>query len=119
MQAVVGGGEHVGGLRRLRRRVGVDGRRPRVVRGLRAANVELAADESILTRLATVIENNTLPPAYFAHPVVNGSPDEQIVPVALYMDGVRFTKSIMPGHMWSQLLGFETGWQTRTSVDIQ
>ena len=24
-----------------------------------------------------------------------------------------------PEHMWSQLLGFETGWQTRTSVDMQ
>ena len=27
--------------------------------------------------------------------------------------------TIMPEHMWSQLLGFETGWQTRTSVDMQ
>ena len=50
---------------------------------------ELDGDRSLDLRLAEAAPN--LPRAYHEHPVVKAHPDEGVVPIALYMDGVPYS----------------------------
>ena len=43
------------------------------------------------TRLRETITENMLPPSYYDHPVVETNPEELVVPVGLYMDGLPYS----------------------------
>eukprot|EP00969_Alexandrium_andersonii_P336021 14851795-Alexandrium_andersonii.AAC.1 len=49
----------------------------------------------------------TLPPSYASHPVVAGSEGTHVYPIALYVDGVKFTRydSVVAFYVHSLLTG--------------
>ena len=51
----------------------------------------LADDPTANVRLQEAIERGALPPAYFSHPVVRGSPAELVTPWSIYMDSVAYS----------------------------
>ena len=51
---------------------------------------ELNSDPAITVKLQEAIDSRDLPPSYFDHPVVLGTPDP-VLPCALYMDGLPYS----------------------------
>ena len=62
---------------------------------------EVASDDSIGIQLQEAIDDNSLPPSYFAHPVVQANPLGEVLPVALYMDKVPYTQTDSVCGIWA------------------
>eukprot|EP00969_Alexandrium_andersonii_P226322 9994258-Alexandrium_andersonii.AAC.1 len=60
---------------------------------------ELVEDGSVLLKLQERLDDGALPPAYTEHPVVREA-DSPVVPVALYMEGVPYTKTDSVVGVW-------------------
>lgn len=54
---------------------------------------ELAADPDVLPRLQASVARRDWPQSYTEHPVVREAPPGSVLPLALYLDGVPFSKS--------------------------
>lgn len=52
---------------------------------------DLDSNVECRTRLMEILQENTLPPIYYEHPIVKAFPDERIMPIALYLDAVPWS----------------------------
>ena len=58
-----------------------------------ALNDEFNGDPTFSVKLRDSIEQHELPAAYYSHPVVLGHPDEYVVPLGVYIDGVAYSQT--------------------------
>ena len=54
---------------------------------------DFAGDASTRFKLRELLASRALPPAYFDHPIVKGSPDEDICPIGIYIDAVPYSQT--------------------------
>ena len=56
-------------------------------------NADLCGDQSLKVRLEEAIKDKQFPPAYYEHPIVQQHPDELVLPVNLFVDGVPYSQT--------------------------
>jgi hypothetical protein len=61
---------------------------------------EIAEDPSVLIRLQEAKSTNDLPPSYTQHPIVLNNPNDDVLPMALYMDGLPYSQTDSVVGVW-------------------
>ena len=61
---------------------------------------DAASEVGFRTKLREAITSNSLPPCYYKHPVVTGSPGDLVIPIAIYLDFVPYAENDSVLGLW-------------------
>ena len=75
---------------------------------------ELAADDSVIVRSRDMKSSEDLPPSYWENPIVQSHPSEDVIPLALYMDGLPYSHTDAVVGVW--LINLVTGMRHMISI---